>query len=236
MDTVASLPPFAVRVSARARRVRLTVTPRDGLVVVVPTGWRGDAKAVVLSKQLWAERALAKVAERRTELLAGPDALMPTTIALPANGRNYAVITLAGSRCSVREVGDILEVRGGADATERLEALKRWLGRASREHLPARVDHLATEHGIAYSRCRVRRARSRWGSCSSAGTISLNRNLMFLPPHLVDALILHELAHRRVFDHSPRFWSELARLDPLAMSHRRELREAGRFVPAWADA
>ena len=63
----------------------------------------------------------------------------------------------------------------------------------------------------------------------------LNRNLLFLPPELVDALILHELAHLRVMDHSARFWSLLATLDPRVLEHRARLKKAADLVPVWAD-
>jgi predicted metal-dependent hydrolase len=106
----------------------------------------------------------------------------------------------------------------------------------ARTHLQLRLAQLAREHGMSYSAARVARQRSRWGSCSSRGTISLNRNLMFLEPHLVDSLLLHELAHTQVLNHSPRFWRRLVELDPDAHEHRAAMREAGRLVPAWADA
>lgn len=235
METAAALPPFVVRESARARRIRLTVSAREGLTLVVPRGWRGDATAIVSSKRGWAEQALSRVADRRALHLGGPEAMFPDSVSLRATGREYAVKAVPGARCEALIAGSELEVRG--DGTDRrLDALRRWLDREARTHLPNRVAELAAEHGFEVARCRVRRARSRWGSCSAKGTISLNRNLMFLPPRLVDALILHELAHTRVFDHSPRFWAELAGLDGDALVHRRELKEAGRFVPAWADA
>ena len=72
--------PFTVRVSARARHVRLTVTARDGLVVVVPRTWRGDSAAVVDAKAAWALRVLGRVADRRRLHVAGPAALLPERI------------------------------------------------------------------------------------------------------------------------------------------------------------
>ena len=81
----------------------------------------------------------------------------------------------------------------------------------------------------------MRRQRTRWGSCSSRRTISLNRNLVFLPEHLVRSLMLHELAHTLVMNHSERYWTALGDLDPEARSHRAQMRQAHRLVPAWAD-
>jgi len=233
-----SLPEFSVRVSDRARRIRLTVTAREGLTVVVPRGWRGDAEALVASKRDWAIKALASVADRRALHVGGPDALLPSSVELPLLGVAFPVeyaVASGSSRARARTVDGRLVVTGPEDSAARLEALRRWLDRTAREALPQRLADQAATHGLTYSRVRITKARSRWGSCSGSGSISLNRSLLFLPPPLGDALILHELAHTRVMDHSPRFWSLLATLDPQAERHRRALREAGRLVPAWAD-
>ncbi len=226
---------YRVRVSERARRVRLTVTPKDGLVVVVPRGFRGDVGQIVESKRSWALRALERVAERRELHVGGAERLMPDVVELRATGRLHAVECVHAARSGVRETATGgLEVRG-PDAESRLAALTRWLDRVARDVLPARAERLAAHHGVHPQRIRVTRARTRWGSCSSRGTVSLNRNLLFLEPTLVDALVMHELAHLRVLDHSPRFWAALSELDPDWQIHRARLRAAGTTVPAWAD-
>jgi predicted metal-dependent hydrolase len=69
----------------------------------------------------------------------------------------------------------------------------------------------------------VRDQTTRWGSCSTTGTLSLNWRLILLPPMLHDHVILHELSHRRHMDHSDRFWNQLAAWDPDWKKHDREL-------------
>lgn len=231
----AGLPEYTVRVSARARHVRLTVSALDGLVVVVPKGWRGDAAAIVAQKREWAHRALSRFAEKRALHAAGPAALLPAEVELRRCGRVLPVRAAESSRTRAAERDGVLVV-AGPDDDARLAALSRWLDRVARDELPARVHELAREHGASVTRVRVGRMRTRWGSCSARGTVSISRNVVFLPPHLADALICHELAHTRVLDHSPRFWAYLSLLDPNALAHRAELRRAGRFVPAWAEA
>lgn len=237
-----ALPEYAVRVSARARRVRLTVSARDGLVVVVPAGWRVDAAAVVREKRAWAVRALEAVAERRAVLLAGPEALLPSRIELTAIG---ALLTVdyrekpsrsTGPVVTARVEGCVLMVEGAIeDAEASLAALRRWLDREARSRLPALLAAESARTGLHPVRVRITSAKTRWGSCSARKTISLNRNLLFLPPELARALVLHELAHLRVLDHSARFWATLAELDPDALEHRAELKAGGEFVPAWAE-
>lgn len=214
------------------------MTPKDGLVVVVPQGMRVDAAAIVASKRGWAVRALADCAEKRAQHQAGPGAMLPAFVELRAVGRAFLVQTQTvpgSSRMRVIEREDSLVVSGPDDSAVRVVALNAWLDRQAHAWLPARLEKLAATHGLTYQRVRITRARSRWGSCSSRGTISLNRALMFFPPELADALILHELAHTRAMDHSARFWTLLSTLDPNAAFNRRALKSAASFVPAWAE-
>jgi predicted metal-dependent hydrolase len=234
------LPPFTVRVSKRARRVRLTVTPRDGLVVVVPAAWRGDPADLVSAQREWALRALDKVAEHRALHVGGPDALLPDIIELRLCGQRlpveYRATGAEPGRVSARTHADAVVVSGDIDdGVACVGALSRWLDRTSRELLLPLLDEVASAAGISYASARVRRQRTRWGSCSARRTISLNRALVFLPAELVTALMLHELAHLDVMDHSPHFWRRLAQLDPAFAEHRAALRSAASLVPAWSD-
>jgi predicted metal-dependent hydrolase len=82
-------------------------------------------------------------------------------------------------------------------------------GLAERE-LPTRTRELALFHGIAIHRVTVRSQKTRWGSCSARGTISLNWRLIHAPTQVVDYLIIHELMHRREMNHSARYWKLVA--------------------------
>ena len=96
---------------------------------------------------------------------------------------------------------------------------------AARE-LPRRLAELALEHGFTVRAVSVRNQRTRWGSCSPSGRISLNWRLVQVPPAVRDYVLLHELAHLRHLNHSARFWRELARLCPHHAEARRWLRSS----------
>lgn len=94
-------------------------------------------------------------------------------------------------------------------------------------HLRTRLMQLAAEHGFSHGRVTVRNQRTRWGSCSATGNISLNIKLAALPPELRDYVLLHELVHTRVPNHQPEFWQSLEAVVPDARERRRRLRAYG---------
>jgi len=234
------LPAYTVRRSTRARHVRLTVSARDGLVVTLPNAAAtSEAARAVASRRAWALSHLEALSARRAALTAPPEALLPSVIELPALGRVWIVEyrqRASGDAVRARASGSTLDVSGDvADADACLRALRRWRDRTAREGLAALAAECSSATGIGFERVSVRAQKTRWGSCSSNGTISLNRNLVFLPRSLARYVVLHELAHVAQRGHGPEFWRHLESLEPLARQLRAQMRTAGDLVPAWAD-
>lgn len=86
--------------------------------------------------------------------------------------------------------------------------------------LPVRLHKIAEKHGFRYNKVTIRNNRRNWGSCSSKNNISLNLQMMKLPDELIDYILLHELVHTEIKNHSPKFWS---RMDELTGNQAREL-------------
>ena len=102
---------------------------------------------------------------------------------------------------------------------------KKILMKKAREYLPYRLEYYAKLYGYSYEKCRLSHANTRWGSCSSNRTISLNIGLMKVPEVLRDYVILHELAHLNHMDHSRAFWAEVGSHDKNYKEHERKLKK-----------
>ena len=101
---------------------------------------------------------------------------------------------------------------------------KKQLAKKAREYLPYRLEFLAKKYGYSYEKCRLSHANTRWGSCSSNRTISLNIGLMKIPEILRDYVIIHELAHLNHMDHSKAFWTEVGEHDKNYKIHEKKLK------------
>jgi predicted metal-dependent hydrolase len=111
--------------------------------------------------------------------------------------------------------------------------VERWYRRKAARELPAMLMRLARAHDISVARVSVRDQRSRWGACSSRGTITLNWRLIQVPNFVREYVLLHELMHRRELNHSRRFWRLVAACCPRHLEARRWLKREGKLL--WPD-
>ena len=90
---------------------------------------------------------------------------------------------------------------------------------------PERTAYFAERMGVTYNRITIREQKTRWGSCSAKGNVNFNYQLYYMPPELMDYVIVHELAHRSHMDHSALFWEEVARYCPEYAVYRNQLKK-----------
>jgi len=199
--------------------------------VTVPRGVaRRHADELVASRGDWIERALQRVADHADHLERTRE--LPLAIELRASGERITVRYASGVTRALERAGELRV--SGADAEAHAVALDAWVHRAAARRLPTMLAQVSSASGLAYQHVAVRAQRTRWGSMSRRGTVSLNRSLIFLPEDLARYVMLHELVHGEVFDHSANFWRRLAEFDPACREKAAAVREAWRYVPAWA--
>lgn len=104
------------------------------------------------------------------------------------------------------------------------------LRKEAKKYLPKRIDILAKQFGLGFNKLRFTHASSRWGSCSSSQTISLNIALMNLPFEIIDYVIVHELSHTIHMNHSKDFWKFVHSMDNNYQKHRNELKKYTPYI------
>ena len=232
------LPAYRVRESGRAKRPSVTVCLHEGIVVTVPKRFNQKRLPALLAEwQPWLQRQLAQVQKQQSALAPEMQQSVPALIRLPALGREWNVQHVAGSGNGVRlreTDNSLLLVAATINDEAHRAALLRWLSRRARQHLEPMTRQLAGRHGFEFKKVSIRGQRTRWGSCSSTGTISLNYYLMFLAPELVHAVVLHELCHTRHMNHGPRFHALVEALLPRHRDLDQRINAGWQTIPAWA--
>ena len=224
---------WSVRVSRRARRLSVRVYPGGRVEVVVPPG----ASAATVQRFVGSHRQWI---DRRVEDLSAAGGVVverrPERLSLPGIGRQISIEYVNdASPLQIRPLssGDLL-IRGPLhDEDAVIEALRQWLADLALETLGSQLRAVASEAGFSYRRVQIRRQRTRWGSCSATGTISLNVCLLFQEPAVVRYLLVHELCHTRHMNHSNRFWSLVEAHEPDYRALDRELLRGWQRVPGW---
>jgi predicted metal-dependent hydrolase len=223
-----------IRVSSRAKRLSVRVFPDARVEVVVPPRVRPrEVEQFIAAHREWIEARRATALRNRPE----PQPFPPATIEFASTGEQWRLDLTGGAgraRLAASAVGErVLRATGNWSGAILRAALRGWLLRAARQRLAPRVAALAAAAGVAYSKVSIRRQRSRWGSCSARGTISLNCCLLFQRPEVVDYLIVHELMHVKHMNHSARFWQAVERQCADWRALDRELVQGWRHVPRW---
>jgi predicted metal-dependent hydrolase len=204
---------YTVRRSDRARRVRVVVEPTGAVEVVLPRrAAQREAAAAVRELRPWIERRLAETDAARAAVAARGDGL-------PYLGETLRPRREPG-RTRAHRRGDTLLYGDRAQ-------IERWYRRMARAEVVPLLDEAVDELGVEYTSVRIANQRTRWGSCSTNGSMSFNWRLLLAPPAILEYVVWHEACHLVHMDHSPRFWALLERHLPDYRTPRRWLRDHG---------
>jgi predicted metal-dependent hydrolase len=228
-----SLPAAAewkVRVSSRARTIKIQVYPHGGVEIVAPRRARSkDIEAFVAEHRDWIATTRSKFSALRP-----PEPPLPADIDLTAIGEVRRVHYRKGAQPSIAENQGLLTVTAPVlDPAACWPLLQKWLKRVGRQHLISRATAVGRAIGLQPNRVHVRLQRTRWGSCSSSGTISLNSAVLLRPPAEMHYVIVHELCHLQHMNHSKRYWKLVEKHVPGYRSIEQSLDAAWQTSPLW---
>lgn len=227
--------PFAytLRRSQRASKVRISVSPNK-VEVVAPHQVPEDLiKQFVLDKQQWVVAALRKVAAKQKNLSHHTDFYQPG-IAMTYQGASHAISLRDTSAKRLKvEFSDafIVHIPEDLPSANRPAAIKAalaaWLKKQAKQHVGDYVADHADKHGLTPRSISIKSQKSRGGSCGIHNDIHINWLLMAAPPQVLEYVVVHELCHVRVKNHSAEFWALVALHLPDYQTRRQWLKRHG---------
>ena len=204
------LPLECVR-NKRAKRYIIRLLPKLVLKVTIPRGGsRKEALRFVSENYAWVEKQFLSLRLQGSLLPDDTSQAMGTVL---FRGRRISIPSMSRDQ-SLACFSDQLSRASNKTAVCSRDSAEKILHRLAKVELPKITFGLAKHHGFAPGRVSVRNQKTRWGSCSSTGAISLNWRLIQVPAFVRDYVILHELVHLDHLDHSNRFWKRLAKACP----------------------
>ena len=211
----------------RSRRKTVAIQIRQDGLVIVHAPMRTPLKlinAFVESKNSWITQKKA-LALKHTSL---PGRKFITGEKIWLTGEQIPLRVVSGQRAALALQNEfLLSEKAQPQAQAYFE---KWFKTRALQVLGERVNLLASRHGFKYGKIHISSARTRWGSCSTRGTLSFTWRLVMAPPEVIDYVVIHELAHLKIKNHSPVFWAEVARLMPAYKHSRDWLKKNGHFL------
>jgi predicted metal-dependent hydrolase len=223
---------LSLRQSARAKKLFFKPSIKNGFEIVLPRFY--DEKWVqetIIKNKPNIEKSMDTIKESRTEL-------KPTSILLPLIGRSWKVVY---RQFNEHDSDTTPETSTTLNVSEKPEdifwtarVLQKWLHKKAAEHLTNHIYEVSSKLKLSFNKVRIKRQKTRWGSCSIKRNINLNRNLMLMSPNIVDYVLHHELVHLKVLNHSSTFWNELERSFPNYKNIKKQLKFFNTQIPKWA--
>jgi predicted metal-dependent hydrolase len=187
----------------------------DGVRVVLPVNSSEDPDPLLRENAAWVLEKKQKYESYRNQI---PDREFSGGEPFPYLDDPHEII-IEQRQTSDVEDGTFRLAKHHVEQTSIQRALEVLYRRKAREHFTQRADHFANKIGVEYSEIEIRNQRTKWGSCSTSGTLGLNWRLMMAEPDVIDYIIIHELVHLREPNHTDDFWSLVNEYDPEYREH-----------------
>jgi len=231
-------PPYTIRTSKRAKQVSLKITPSHGLELIIPSRARSpDIPALLEEHKTWILRSFRNLS---AQITAYENIEAPTELNIPALKFHWPIeytatdsdktyIKYARQTRTISIKGDIKNIK------KIRSKLLTWLSPFAFNYFNEQLTNLSQQTNLNYNKLTVRAQKTRWGSCTTTGTISLNIKLLWLPENLIQHILLHELCHTIHPNHSTAFWKLLKTVDPYSESHQNHLKSSQQYLPLWLE-
>lgn len=229
--------PYNLRVSKRARYLRVEISPEKGILVVTPQGVpQSKIQTFLKEKESWIQKHWNGLS-REPQTKAEQTRELPQEIGLLALEDQWPVeyhreevpwVMITEENHRVLLTGKVQNKQ----LTKK--ALQKWLVEKGKNNLLPWLESLAQRHNFSYKQGKVRCQKTRWGSCSAEWVINLNAKLLFLPTYLVQYVCLHELCHTLHMNHSKEYWRKVKKHEPNYSIWEEELKSWERYIPWWA--
>ena len=216
------------RRSAKAKRISLKV-PEPGKVILTIPRWASEVKGreFLYKSRDWIRKKSSALQPVKT-LKQYFD--QPREVWLDSTPREFIWSVNEKNKHTIREIDrDQVRVEFPIDFDPEVHLLKEFM-QMGRRFLPIRLENCEKKSGLRSKKCRIGNQRSRWGSCSGKGTISLNWRILLLPFELGEYVLYHELTHLEQMNHSVCFWEALERFIPEAKKVDKQLNSVGKEI------
>ena len=205
---------YELRQSDDATKPRIDVDIH-GVTVVIPRSHEVHPEELLKDNAAWVIEKKEKYDTYREEI---PKREFDEGAALPYLGGEREIVVERRPSSSVAET-TLRLAKHHVEETSVKRAVETLYRRKAREMFEERADHFAEEMSVEYEKIEVRNQRTKWGSCSTNGTLGLNWRLLMAPIEVIEYVVIHELAHLRESNHTEAFWSLVARQDPNYEEH-----------------
>ena len=230
---------YTLRRSSRSRGIRVVIHPDRGVVVTIPApgrrGWADPERHVqsfLAEREAWLRRHLARQAHEQAELDARGGLRDGATIRYRGDLHRLRIVPAPGNvrRSRVERIGGVDEDEivvhlAGADRRSVGALLEAWFKPRARAAIEREIRRHADALAVTPAAISIRDQRTRWGSASRERRLAFSWRLVLAPPDALETVVVHELAHLRVFGHGPRFWALVASRKPDHKAWRTWLRD-----------
>lgn len=222
---------YVLKFSARAKKWRISLNDK-GLSVILPARTKPDvAEQALRQHTAWVLKQRQRQ-QKMAALAAAQPSLAPDTLLLRGQTLPYRVLPAPILKGAAVFDGHTLNVQVpiAADASAAAAVLQAWYLEQALADIRACVQRRAEAMQVRPAKISLRDQRRRWGSCSSKGNLSFSWRFILMPPEVLDYVVVHELAHLRHMNHSPKFWAVVSHYCPNYKQHAAWLKANQGFI------